>query len=357
MKNSEDYYSFGDVKKHISSFIRFLKSKSWVLIVVFILGIAGGIIFYKFQKPSYKAITTFILEEKSSGGGGLAGIASQFGFDIGSLSGSGSIFTGDNILDILKSKKINYYVLLSKVEEEDKNITGQTLADLFLDFSGWKKKYKKYKDLENIDFKNITHPHELSQKQDSVLKEIHEFVLKNELSVERLSKKGSIIRVQVVAPDRVFARLMTERLIDVAAKLYLDIKTGTAQTNIAKLQRRSDSLLMLLNQKSYTVAYSQPLDINPGIRSASVPLEIATRDKTVIASLYSEVTKNLEASKLILSQQMPVIQILDRPEHLLEDNRKGLFFLIIITPFAFVFAYIICAFLFFVFRKEKIITE
>src|SRR5690348_11146400 len=125
---------------------------------------------------------------------------------------------------------------------------------------------------------------------DSVLNLIYESILKSNLVTERTSKQGSIIMVQVTASNSVFARLMAERLVDAASKLYLDIRTGTAKENIAQLQRRSDSLLILLNSKSYTAAASQPLDINPGIKTAIVPVEIATRDKTVLATLYAEVT-------------------------------------------------------------------
>lgn len=103
--------------------------------------------------------------------------------------------------------------------------------------------------------------------------------------------------------------------------------------NIARMQRRADSLLALLNNKSYSVAASQMLDINPGFKTATVPTEIASRDKTVIATLYAEVTKNLEASKLILSQQTPVIQILDKPAWPLVDKREKLIKLCLIGIF------------------------
>jgi hypothetical protein len=116
---------------------------------------------------------------------------------------------------------------------------------------------------------------------------------------------------------------MAERLVKEAAKLYMDIRTGTAQENIKQLQLRSDSLLFLLNNKSYSTAASQPLDVNPGLKTAIVPVEIGTRDKTVLATLYAEVVKNLEASKLLLSQQTPVIQVLDKPGYLLKDKKMG----------------------------------
>jgi uncharacterized protein involved in exopolysaccharide biosynthesis len=94
---------------------------------------------------------------------------------------------------------------------------------------------------------------------------------------------------------------------------------------------------MLLNNKSYAAAASQLLDVNPGIRTAIVPVEIASRDKAVVSTLYTEVTKNLEASKMMLSQQTPVVQVLDRPSLPLVDNRKGMSMLVVAGFFAAIF--------------------
>jgi hypothetical protein len=305
-------------------------------------------LYYTIQKPKYEAVSTFILEEKSSGGG-LAGLASQFGFNVGSLGGSSSIFSGDNILSILKSKKVVTHVLLSPVDESRKD--KETLADLYLEFSGLREVLQKKPSLSHINFHQSAK--ELSLVQDSVLNLIYETVVENNLTTERTSKQGTIIMVQVTAANRDFARLMTEKLVAEASKLYLDIRVGTAQENIRQLQRRSDSLLSLLNRKSFAAAAVQPLDINPGIKTAIVPVEIANRDKTVLATLYAEVTKNLEASKLLLSQQMPVIQSLDKPGHLLKDKRKGLVLLLLAGSIGAAFFSVLVVFVGFQFLLKK----
>ena len=65
-----------------------------ILIALFI--VSAAVLLYSFlQKQQYEATTSFILEEKSAtGGGGLSGLASQFGFDLGGLGAGGSIFQG-----------------------------------------------------------------------------------------------------------------------------------------------------------------------------------------------------------------------------------------------------------------------
>jgi hypothetical protein len=317
-ESKEDYYSIREIVLQVKSFSLYLLRKWWTLLLAVLLGLGLGVIYYFMQKPKYEAETTFILEEKSSSGGGLAGLASQFGFNVGSLGG-GAMFSGDNILTILSSKKVVQKVLLSKVDD---NVYGKTtLADIYLEFSGIKKSWQNKAAPANFSFSGING--QMSPVQDSILNNIYGDLLKHCLKAERTSKQGSIISVKVTSADCVFSRLLSERLVEEASRLYLDVKVSTAQANINQLQSRSDSLLVLLNRKSYTAAASLPLDYNPGVRSAIVPGEIASRDKAVLATLYAEVTKSLEMSKLMLAQQTPVIQILDRPTQLLSDNKKG----------------------------------
>src|SRR5689334_14472354 len=110
-EQKEDYYSISEVMLQAKALFRYLLNRWWILLLAVIAGAAPATWYYYRQKPKYKAEITFILEEKSSSNSNLAGLASQFGFNVGSLSG-GSMFSGDNILNILTSKKIVQEVLL-----------------------------------------------------------------------------------------------------------------------------------------------------------------------------------------------------------------------------------------------------
>lgn len=326
--NNEDNYSLGDFVKSVKNFWHYLLKKWWVLLLAgFIGGVLGFIYYNNIQKPKYEAVCTFILEEKQSGVGGLSGIASQFGFDMGSLSGGGSLFAGDNILDILKSRNIIQNVLLSKVDSS-KGAASETLADLFLDFSGWKRTWITKQQVKEIGFYNLKPGGFLSLQQDSILNLIHEFILTRSLATERLNKKGSIIKVVITAANPYFSKLMSDRIIDESKSFYITVKTNTSQQNVNRLERKSDSLLALLNNKSYEAAASFVLDGNPALRSLNVPSELKLRDKTILGTLYAEVVKNLELSRISLSQQTPIIQILDKPSYPLVDKKKGKFLLV-----------------------------
>lgn len=328
MTKREGYYSVNEMILLVRDFCRLLVKK-WLMGMVFVvIGAGVGFICFKLQKPKYKAEVTFILEEKSgNAGGSLAGLASQFGVNLGGMGSGAGLFAGDNILDILKSKKIIKEVLLSNTGDVRDSAT---LIDMYLDFMGRRKGWEKRQDLAGIRFRSGM---VLTPLQDSVLNLVYQDITEKYISAERTSKQGSIIKVQVTAENPIFARLAVERIVAGASNLYYNIRTGNAQANIDHLQHRSDSILSALNGKSYAVAASQPLDINPGLRTTIVPTEIGTRDKTVLATLYAEVIKNLEASKLILSQQSPVIQLLDSPDQLLDDNKRGFLFFIVVFGF------------------------
>lgn len=326
--NSNDHKTaaLSDVMNAIQGYFSFLlNQKKWIGILM--LSSALLAIIYGFlQSPKYEATTTFVLEEKSASGGGLAGLASQFGFDMNSLTGAGAgLFSGDNILDIVKSRVIVEKVLLTKL---DSTLQSPTLADLYLDFTGLGKKLIKKGTA--VDFTNVKNGQVDSPLQDSVLFVIYDKITKNNITVDRVNKKGSIFKITTIADNAIFSKTMTDRLLFETTKYYVNIKTNSASENVQRLQRRADSLSAILNTKSYNAAAYQILDPNIAYKSMSVPGELSQRDKTIVYSIYAEVIKNLEMGRMSLVSQTPIIQILDQPKYPLIDQRKSILFLMAI---------------------------
>lgn len=277
------------------------------------------------QSPKYEATTTFVLEEKSASGGGLAGLASQFGFDMNSLTGAGAgLFSGDNILDIVKSRVIVEKVLLTAVDTNAKD-KSLTLADLYLDFTGLGKKLTKKG--TPVNFASNAKDQASTTLKDSVLFSIYDKITKNNITVDRVNKKGSIFKITTISDNAVFSKSMTDRLLFETTKYYVNIKTNSASENVQRLQRRADSLSAILNAKSYNAAAYQILDPNVAYKSMSVPGELSQRDKTIVYSIYAEVIKNLEMGRMSLVSQTPIIQLLDQPKYPLIDQRKSILFL------------------------------
>ncbi len=326
----------GDVIESIKRFFSYLRSQGKLIALCGLLGLALPLIYRAFQKPAYAASTTFILEEKSATGGGLAGIASQVGLDLGSLGSGSSLFTGDNILDIIKSRVIIEKVLLTPISGN----SGKTLADLYLEFSGMGEKLPAP---VSFAIPSVTH----TVYQDSVLYVMYDQIAKKNVSVDRLNKKGSIFKIITVSQNQVFSKNFAERLLKETTTYYVNVKTSTAAANVKRLQARGDSLLRVLNAKSYNAASFQILDPNVAFKSMSVPAEVSSRDKSIVFSIYAEVTKNLEMSRIALVSQTPVIQLLDVPKYPLMDDRKSYLFLGLVGFIAGIFAAIfLCLYLY-----------
>jgi hypothetical protein len=305
----------GDVIESIKRFFSYLRSQVILITLCAVVGLVLPLIYRALQKPAYAASTTFILEEKSAGGGGLAGIASQVGLDLGSLGSGSSLFTGDNILDIIKSRVIIEKVLLTPISGN----TGKTLADLYVEFSGLGERLPTPVSFASLGAHSVY--------QDSVLYVMYEQIAKKNVSVDRLNKKGSIFKIVTVSQNQVFSKNFAERLLKETTTYYVNVKTSTAAANVTRLQARGDSLLRVLNVKSYNAASFQILDPNVAYKSMSVPAEVSSRDKSIVFSIYAEVTKNLEMSRIALVSQTPVIQLLDVPKYPLMDDRKSYLFL------------------------------
>ncbi len=326
----------GDVIESIKRFFSYLRSQSKLIALCGLVGLVLPLIYRALQKPAYAASTTFILEEKSATGGGLAGIASQVGLDLGSLGSGSSLFTGDNILDIIKSRVIIEKVLLTPVSGN----SGKTLADLYLEFSGMGEKLPA-----PVSFASPSVAHTVYQ--DSVLYVMYDQIAKKNVSVDRLNKKGSIFKIVTVSQNQVFSKNFAERLLKETTTYYVNVKTSTAAANVKRLQARGDSLLRVLNAKSYNAASFQILDPNVAFKSMSVPAEVSSRDKSIVFSIYAEVTKNLEMSRIALVSQTPVIQLLDVPKYPLMDDRKSYLFLGLVGFIAGIFAAIfLCLYLY-----------
>jgi hypothetical protein len=326
----------GDVIESIKRFFSYLSSQFLLIAVCGIIGLVLPLIYRALQKPAYAASTTFILEEKSANGGGLAGIASQVGLELGSLGSGSNLFTGDNILDIIKSRVIIEKVLLTPIS----GTSGKTLADLYLEFSGMGEKLPA-----PVSFASPSVAHTVYQ--DSVLYVMYDQIAKKNVSVDRLNKKGSIFKIITVSQNQVFSKNFAERLLKETTTYYVNVKTSTAAANVKRLQARGDSLLRVLNAKSYNAASFQILDPNVAFKSMSVPAEVSSRDKSIVFSIYAEVTKNLEMSRIALVSQTPVIQLLDVPKYPLMDDRKSYLFLGLVGFIAGMFAAIfLCLYLY-----------
>jgi len=319
LQNSSDEISIKELIHKMQSLWKFLLSK-WLVISLFgILGAAIGLGYAFLQPIKYTSKLSFVVEDGKSGGGGLASLAGQFGFDLGG-GGGGGVFSGDNILLFLKSEGLVRETLLTSYDELGK----MTLADRYAEVAKLKEGWEKNPKVGVVEFSPFV-AKVMPRKEDSLMQTLVSSVIKTDLSVAKPDKKASFVEVKVVTLDEMFSKLFAERLVKIATDRYIESKTKTKALNIAKLQYKADSLAALLNNKTYAAAASQQslVDANPALRTAPIASEITSREKTMAATIFAEVVKNLEISKTILNQETPVIQMVDQSTFPLPKERVG----------------------------------
>jgi hypothetical protein len=284
-----------------------LLSKWKQIIIVVILCSSLGFYFNFRKKELYTSKLTFVVSEPSGGGGGMAaysGIASQFGIDLGG-SNSG-VFSGENLIEFLKSQKMIESVLLHKAIINGKE---QLVIDYYLEVYKYRKAWKKDSILSNLNFSNAEH----QWQKDSVLMEVGAGILKRHLTVAKADKKLSIIIVNFKSLDQHLSKVFVETLVRNASEFYINTKTKKTRSNIRELERKADSLRSALD--GAMVGGANAVDNNFMVvrQKASLSRARAEINIQLLSTLYGEVVKNLELTKFSLMNNEPIIEIIDSP--------------------------------------------
>ncbi len=307
------------VKKYYQYLLR-----KWKIICIFGFGGAAlGLVASFVVKPTYTAHLSFALVEKSTGGG-LADLASSFGF-AGLVGGSSNgAFSGDNLLEIIKSRHAIEQTLLTPVDFKGQR---KTLMEAYMDFTKMRKALKKVKN--NTDLRNLAYPIGQDRKtfnrtQDSMLYVVYDgFVKGQSLKIVRKDKKVSIVNVDFSSKDEVFSKLFVETLMDQTYNFYRQTKTAQSRYNIDMMQQKADSVRLLYEAALYKGAGFSPVNINPALQYAAVPRIKQEGQAQLYGTVYTEILKNLETLKLELARETPLVQLIDQPLYPLKKEKLG----------------------------------
>jgi hypothetical protein len=313
VNSDSDEISLKELILKIKEWWSYLLSQWKLIISIAFIGSLLGLGYAFTQKPIYKAEFSFVLEDEKSGGGlgGALGLASQFGLDLGG-GGGGGIFAGDNLLELMKSRSMVQKALLSPI-----NVNGesQSLADYYISFREMRDGWEEKAQLANLSYAIHADPSKFNRAQDSILMDIHEEIVKNFLTVAKIDKKLSILKVTVQTENENFSKVFTEALVSEVSQFYVETKTKKSASNVAILQHQTDSVRNQLNRAISGVAQSN--DAIPNLNSARQVLRSSGQQRQIDVqantAILTELVKNLELSKLSLRKETPLIQVIDKP--------------------------------------------
>ena len=307
MSDKTTEISFKDFFVQIREWVQYLFSK-WIFIgAVGILGTGCGFIYAYFSAPKYIASVSFVLSNNNNSGGGLMGLASQFGINLGT-TGSDNAFAGDNIIVMMKSRKMMQTALLKKPDGK--------ISLLNMMVKKWKldEKWDKNNRLKEA-FPFPGDASAMTLVQDSLFREIYLYVQANILEVAKPDKQQAVYAVTATSSDDTLAYFLPKYLVDVTSKFYIDTKTSTAKQNLAMLKTEADSLRDVLGGVITSAATQADLtfNLNPAYQAQRSGVQQNQVKASAVGEAYGEVLKNLEIAKITLLKETPLYQIIDEP--------------------------------------------
>ena len=319
--NEQDEISLKELIQKIQEWIAYLKTQWKLIIGIAAIGGIIGFVYATFQKPTYLATTTFVLEEDKGGGmGGAMGLASSFGFDLG--GGGSGLFTSSNIIELMKSRLVVEKTLLNPVQVAGKEIS---LADYYIQINELKEGWAKKPALANINFPINADRTKFSLQQDSILQVISAGLIKENLVIAQKDKKVSIISLTVKTESELFSKLFFEQLLKETSDFYIETKSKKSRLNVDILQRQADSIRAELNSAITGVATTSDnvYNLNPALNVKRTPSIRRQVDVQANTAILTQLVAQLEISKVSLRKETPLVQLIDRPILPLEKDKVG----------------------------------
>jgi LPS O-antigen subunit length determinant protein (WzzB/FepE family) len=336
MSDESKEISLKDLVKRFIAWVKFLFSKWLIIVIASAIGAALGLVFAFTAKPDYSASISFVLSNQNIAGGGLMGLASQFGFNLG--GSSTDAFSGDNIIALMSSRKMVQQVLLQKPDGKE-SLLNSLCKNMEMDKSWASNERTK----NAFPFPDDTA--KMTLLQDSLFREVYFFVSKNLLTVEKPDKNQNIYVVTTTSPNEMFSYYFTNSLVNATSVFYIQTKTSNAKRNLDMLQKEADSLRNLLGGAITSTAAQTDLtfNLNPAYQVQRSGAQQSQVRAAALGEAYGEVLKNLEIAKITLLKETPLYQIIDEPSLPLLITKPGKLVSLIIG--GFIGAFLIIAFL------------
>ncbi|WP_134090012.1 lipopolysaccharide biosynthesis protein [Olivibacter sp. XZL3] len=323
-------------------------SKAKIITVAAILGGIFGFGYSILKGTTYTASLSFVLEEQRGGSsnGSMSSLASLIGVSLGGMEGAG-LFSSDNIMDFIKSRRMVEKTLLSKIDRES---GGELLVDRYIKINELDKDWNRNPRLINFHFEPGGAENVI---QDSILSKVFKAIVENDLVIDKPNKGSSIMQLDVTSSDEQFAKVFTEVLIDNVTEFYITTRTKKSLENLLILTKQVDSIRRELNNAIGGVAHASDANPNPNAAFKALRVPSQTREVDVQANgaILNELVKQKELARLNLRNDKPLIQILDKPKYPLEKNMPNK---VLLTLLGAVLAGCLCATFLFVSRLFNI---
>lgn len=286
----------------------------WLFLVVGLtLGLAGYL-YAKFSPVRYKSHLTFVLDDGNFNSNSIISLASELGLNTGTQGSE--VFNGDNIINILKSRRIVESVLLITDTLEGRQ---QTYIGYYLQ----KIQFYKNNKHQSLHFPAGLRREQLSYTQDSLLKTIYNNFSQNLITVDRPDKRLNIYQLEIVTPFENFTKKFTDELVKASNNFYTELRTKKSKQTLEILEERSNEIKNNLNASIAGRALVQDVNLNPAFSKAQIPVTRQQTNIQVYGAAYAEIFKNLEMARFQYLNAKPIMQIIDEANFPMEKVQKS----------------------------------
>jgi len=315
MKNNDEA-SFKGIIVTISDYKNELKKRLLIILAVAIIFSLIGFGFSRSQEDQYNAVISFIVEDQSEGSNlsAFSGMANMIGIDMGASATSS--FNQQNIIELLKSRKIIERTLNNTCKIEGK-------SDLLINH---------YIRINNLITDSSTINLSSNYYNDSITRIVWFRIIDRDMDILFQNDKANILDLSFESLNAELAKNFTEIVIDEMSEMYIDHQTEKSRNTLNNLYNRSDSIFKDLKISERN--FAKVKDNNMRVMTASGRLEELQymREVEILQAVYLELRKNIELSHMSVLNETPLIQIVDKPVLPLENiNRSNLFWIVIFT--------------------------
>lgn len=311
LKDNTDEVSLNDIFTNAMELARFSWKRRGFLVAFSFLGAAFAFTYAHFSnKITFTSRITFVIEGGSQPSG-ISSLASQFG--LGGGSGGSSMFSGDNVMLLLQSRRIIEQTLLKDYcNNPDSNLYNKYVVRNFPEAVMQNTALLIPAGTDrSVDVRSV----------DSALAVIVDAV--TALTSVNSLNKSNIIELIVEGTDEHWALDFNRTHLQEFSDLQVKLKAGHIKASIDVLEHRLDSVKRALNNSMYGVA--ERADQSLGIIQSTPNVETRKKEMEtqLLAGLYSEIYKSLEMTRYSWVSAQPVVKVIDNTRAPLEKTGKG----------------------------------
>jgi hypothetical protein len=299
----EDFLSaefIDEWKKKIPVLLGYLLQRWYLIILPAVLLGSWAVYKAKSAPPKYSATISFVLSTSDQRIGGLSGLAAQLGIDA-STNGGDNIFTGDNIVELFKSRKIIRNALLQKVPGKNESLLNLIAATTHSS----KKQLLPFPD----------NPAKFSREQVRLFRMISTEVAMS-FTIFKRDKKLVFYYITATSSTSELAYYIAKMVLSETAGFFIETKTRQAVQNYNLMRREADSIANVIREtyRSSVEVSDRTFNLNPSVSVQRYSSQFNAAKANALSVAYAEVLRNLEIAKINVQKETPLYRIIDEPD-------------------------------------------